>query len=284
MTQSFTFAGLEGGRQGRPVELYRFQFGNTEYRYVSSEVNFIFDGLTYTAIPIKSSEPTKNPQERRSNTIEIVMPADQDFVPNYQGVQPAVDLTVKIYRVQLDESSSAFFESPLSDTPTTSYVRFSGQVNSVKFRGREAVLVCHPLNNNLQRETPRIAYQSLCNHVLYDARCQVLEGSFSQSGLVSGVSGNVITINGFTGNSFTGGYIQNAAGDDFRSVLVQDDDQFTLLLPFAENPTGTTVTAFQGCDHSIQTCKDKFNNVENFGGFPYIPEKNPFNQSQFTKS
>ena len=34
-----------------------------------------------------------------------------------------------------------------------------------------------------------------------------------------------------------------------------------------------------GCDHSKAQCVDKFNNLVNFGGFPYIPLKNPFSGS-----
>ena len=34
--------------------------------------------------------------------------------------------------------------------------------------------------------------------------------------------------------------------------------------------------AFAGCDRTFATCQSKFGNSLNFGGFPWIPVKNPF--------
>lgn len=39
---------------------------------------------------------------------------------------------------------------------------------------------------------------------------------------------------------------------------------------------GSVVLAYAGCDKSNSTCATKFNNIVNFGGFPYIPNTNPF--------
>ncbi|PPE69509.1 phage BR0599 family protein [Caldimonas thermodepolymerans] len=39
---------------------------------------------------------------------------------------------------------------------------------------------------------------------------------------------------------------------------------------------GTKVTVFAGCNLTASTCKSKFNNFANFGGYPYIPIKNVF--------
>lgn len=38
----------------------------------------------------------------------------------------------------------------------------------------------------------------------------------------------------------------------------------------------TRVTIYAGCNGALSTCKDKFSNVPRFGGYPYIPIKNPF--------
>jgi hypothetical protein len=35
--------------------------------------------------------------------------------------------------------------------------------------------------------------------------------------------------------------------------------------------TGDTFTAYPGCDKTQNTCTSKFNNLVNFGGFPYVP-------------
>ena len=36
------------------------------------------------------------------------------------------------------------------------------------------------------------------------------------------------------------------------------------------------VTLYPGCARNRETCKNKFNNILNFGGWPWIPLRNPF--------
>jgi hypothetical protein len=43
-------------------------------------------------------------------------------------------------------------------------------------------------------------------------------------------------------------------------------------LPYAPAP-GDQFTAYPGCDKSVFTCQNKFNNLLNFGGFPFIPNE-----------
>jgi len=46
-------------------------------------------------------------------------------------------------------------------------------------------------------------------------------------------------------------------------------------MPFDDEVVGKQVIVYAGCDKTPQTCKNKFNNLQNFRGFPYIPVKNP---------
>jgi hypothetical protein len=39
---------------------------------------------------------------------------------------------------------------------------------------------------------------------------------------------------------------------------------------------GNTISAFPGCRRTIDDCVNKFNNLDNFGGFPHSPGRNPF--------
>jgi hypothetical protein len=41
---------------------------------------------------------------------------------------------------------------------------------------------------------------------------------------------------------------------------------------------GDAVTIYPGCDGSYATCLNKFANLKNFFGFPFMPNKNPFSQ------
>ena len=66
--------------------------------------------------------------------------------------------------------------------------------------------------------------------------------------------------------------------------MIEGQEQYgsglTLIYPAPLTP-GETVSLYPGCDHTLQTCHGRFNNAENFGGFPWIPRRNPFNESAY---
>jgi hypothetical protein len=39
---------------------------------------------------------------------------------------------------------------------------------------------------------------------------------------------------------------------------------------------GAAVDMYAGCDRTLNTWHNRFSNAANFGGFPWIPQKNPF--------
>lgn len=265
--------------QSRPVELYAFKTAaGTFVRYTSAETEVTAGGFTWEPVPIKRTGPSKT-KEIGQTSIEITMPSSDEVVQPFQNILSPIETELTIYRVQLFEGSP--------EGPVTLYVVFKGYVASVVFNDEVATLQLFPFNEALRREMPRFTYQGLCNHELYDARCKVAEGDFDYNGLVSAVNGNLITVNGVSGigaTAFVGGFVRNLSGTNWRQVLAQSGDTLTLLIPFDEVVLGTNVIVQQGCDHTLDTCFSKFNNVINFGGYPYVPTKNPFEQTQFTRT
>jgi hypothetical protein len=65
--------------------------------------------------------------------------------------------------------------------------------------------------------------------------------------------------------------------DEKRLVTGHTGNVLTLQIPFPTDVTGATAVVQPGCDHKITTCTSKFSNDINYGGFPLVPEKNPFN-------
>lgn len=54
-------------------------------------------------------------------------------------------------------------------------------------------------------------------------------------------------------------------------IKVYASEQIELFLPtIASIQIGDTFQIFTGCDKNFETCKTKFSNVQNFGGFPHI--------------
>jgi len=61
-----------------------------------------------------------------------------------------------------------------------------------------------------------------------------------------------------------------------RSIVAHSGANLTLTRPVPEFAVGSQIRLYPGCDHTKGTCNTKFNNLDNFGGFPWIPIRNPF--------
>jgi uncharacterized phage protein (TIGR02218 family) len=203
----------------------------------------------------------------------VTVAGDNSVATQFIDSVPGTAATLKIERIQRPDG-------PGFEVVTI----FNGKIASVAFQksGREAKIKVVPLVSAQSKPVPNHTYQSLCNHVLYDDLCQVddTDPSFRLStAAVTAVSGNTITVTGADAHGdgyYTGGFVEAAGAVDRRLILDQTGTVLTLLLPFTSSPLSTNVTVFAGCDHSIATCKSKFNIVINFGGFAWVPSKNVF--------
>lgn len=266
---------LERSIEGsRPIELYEFTLGLLTWRFTSSEGDLSFNGFDWVDEPVSRGAPTFSSTQELTNII-VKLPSNNAVPANFINIQPASTMTCTIFRIQSDQ-----------DTPA-SVVIFEGYVSSVNFRDDQASLKVNPFNQLVKREIPRYTYQGLCNHVLYDGRCAVSSATFKHDGLVNAQDGSQISVTGLgasaAAGAYIGGFVQTLIGDEQRLILDQSGDDILLLLPFQQTVLGTTVSAFRGCDHTIQTCVADFNNGINYGGSPFVPTSNPFSLVAFTK-
>ena len=273
-----TFSALEQSvESGNVAEFYTFTFGATVTRYTSYNRDITFGGLTYTATQISRSKLQAS-SEAAVNELEITVTIDNEIAKQFIASVPGQIGTVRVTRAHADD--------PAEETAPL----FDGFIAQVKFDGDlQAIIICKPKTSIFKRAVPRMTYQGLCNHILYDARCKILRsgdpaGNFTYTGNVISSSGNDIDVSGISTNGAQwaiGGFVKAPAGGDAdaRLVIAQAGDTLTLLLPFSITVLNTAVDVFAGCKHDLTTCQNKFNNVINYGGFPYIPRNNPFNTS-----
>jgi len=261
---------LEGSR---PVELYTFTTGAAINRWTSAEDDVTEGADLFTAVTISREAMAGGGPDQRDQSLVITVPTENAIAAQFINSVPGVATSVVIERIQR------------SDGPGFEVIKiFEGRVAAVAFsdHGRLAKINVDPLVTATSRTIPRFNYQGLCNHVLYDDLCQVddTDPAFRLSAAaVTAVSGNTITVTGVTAfgaNFFNGGFVESLGGVDRRLILSSSGDVLTLLLPFSASPLGSTVIVFAGCDHSISVCKNKFNNVINYGGFAFVPTKNIF--------
>jgi uncharacterized phage protein (TIGR02218 family) len=179
---------------------------------------------------------------------------------------PANPLGVKIYQV--------FFPDLELGDPV-----YEADVTQVTFAKRgvaEATLTS--LMRIAEARVPRVLIQASCNWRLYESNtCKVSEAAHSLTTTLDDADALWVEAAAFEGadpNQWALGVV--VAGEETRLVVRQDGARLYLSAPFRTAPgSGDTVTVRAGCDKKLTTCIEKFNNLVNFGGFPYVPTSNP---------
>jgi Phage conserved hypothetical protein BR0599 len=83
------------------------------------------------------------------------------------------------------------------------------------------------------------------------------------------VSGGLVTPLGNTGYFDFGVFTAHGISMEVKSYVL---GQWVLALPFpVALAPGDAYTMIAGCDKQFDTCRTRFNNVVNFGGYPYVP-------------
>lgn len=251
---------------GQPNELFTFLRSGAVWRYTSGDEDIVAESFTYTAIPMERSK-IEQTQEAARSAIDIVISKTAEFVQQYISYPPTavVSLTIKRYHVGLAEYVTVWV----------------GRVINVSFTEKQATIRCEPIQTTMKRPILRLVYQPNCPHVLYGSACTVNRSIFALNATLSGVSANVLSssaFGSFSANYFAGGYVtyNNGISQETRFITSSISSDITLNVPFNSIPSNADVTVYPGCDHTLQTCNDKFGNVLNYGGQPFYPGRNPF--------
>ncbi len=255
----------------RPIELYEFVKGAETFRYTSAEDDLTPAADEFAAIAIARGAIAMG-SDRNTRNLIVTMPASVGLAQKFIDIPPGEKTSLSIFRYQRDES-------PTFDTQV---LAFTGTVQSVAFPddGTVAEFALRSRESTMNRNVPRFTFMGMCNHILYDAACGVVQTSFDHVGTASGVIDDQITVSGVSGSGldFVGGYCKPSAESDFRMIIAQSGNVLTLLLPFQNDPDGANIQCFAGCDHVLTgDCALVFDNVAEFGGYAFVPSKDIFN-------
>lgn len=278
---------LLGTRQYYKTTLYTIALvGGSTLRYTSADKNIVWDGNTYSCggstgpyfnldgnetkahwkagLDVDSFEFAVAPGNATINGISF-------FNAIKNGIFDGADVTID--RAYAATPASAIvgiitiFNGRMVGANPAGASNFTFKINSW----------IELLNQNF----PRNFSQANCINTLGDAACTVDLSSLGVNGVVlAGSSANTIMTNlsQLTGY-FTGGKIVFTSGvnDGFsrgvRSYTNAPTSSIAMLGPVPTAPTaGDTFTIYPGCDKLIGTCFNRFNNLVNFRGMPFVPE------------
>lgn len=251
---------------GEPVELYEFVGPLVSYLYTSWDEPVVHATKTYTPVPMKRTAVMGGPHGDIPE-MQIEMPYDAQLVlDNAYQVAP-IGLHLTIHRLHTVTGDSIIY--------------WDGEVMDVFVKGRVATInVPSVLGGAMSSQVPSVFYQGQCNHVLYDSRCALARATYKTSAtvfsVVDEVTIQVSTVGGLPDNTFRAGEIVIPSLVDRRLILRQVGTLLTINYPFRAIQGGDSLELYQGCLHVPEVCRDKFSNIANFGGHPFIPDHNVF--------
>jgi uncharacterized phage protein (TIGR02218 family) len=279
------------------ADLYDFTLGwdSSHLRYTTADTDVVYGGNRYTSkgpyfdqvasqsrghwklgVDVDSWQVTIQP-----SIIDPVtganFPAQIYNLPWLEQVRNgALDAaTVDIHRAYW-----AAWPQPWSSPLTPTYVLvdlFAGRVAQIDVSRTAAYITINSWVELLQRQMPRNVFSAGCRFTLFDQGCQLVRSSFQQAGVVVTVANDqIFSINvGQPDGYFTLGTIQWVTGSNtpYSKSISQHATNVIYLrsaMPY-QVMVGDSFFIWPGCDKTLATCTNTFNNAINFGGFPFIP-------------
>ena len=238
------------------------------FAFTSHDKSLTFESVTYSPLNAFSYSSVQTTSGMSVDNLDAVALIDADSVTE-------ADLRAGLFRYAAIQIQMVNWEDL---TQGAIWVR-SGNLGEVTVNrsgtwGAELRGVMQPI----QQTTGRI-YSRRCDADLGDSRCSFDLSSRTQTGVVSAVaSRSSFTVNGITDDTFDNGLVTWTSGlNDGVSMEVKrwtgsPADTVELFDAMYFNvQVGDTFTISPGCDKTLSTCRDNFNNVVNFRGFPFIP-------------
>lgn len=254
---------------GRPSFGYEFIRGSEEFRFSSLEQDVQYNGHTWLGSSISHSAISQT-EDLSKNNIQIKFPVTDPFAVQYAGDTISDVTTLTIYRAQSTDAE-AFVA-----------VIWKGRIAGCNASDKIISINCESIFTSLRRPGLRATFQKTCRHSLYGRGCNLDMELFASVGSCTSIAGNVVNVSGAanlgTAGYYTGGIIKAADGV-MRTISNHSGNALTLLRPIFGLTAGQAITLYPGCSHVMSACNEKFNNLDNFGGFPWIPSKNPMGGS-----
>ena len=258
-----SYTSKEEASQKEAYEIYDIWQGSTYWRYTSSDQDQTYGGNSYEAVPIERGSVTYD-SNLEVSSLDVTFARSQNPVTEFVVQNPVTVLWIKVTRVFVDEDEVD--------------IVFIGQIKNVSFKGLTAKANCVGFESYLKQPIPIYRYQQLCNWEVFDSKCSKDDTAFKTTTNLTEVSNDGLTLTSpdfasVDSNYYTSGKI--IFGDDARMITYHVGSIIKVRFRIMYLVPGSEVTVYAGCDRNIETCRDKFDNVINFGGHPHIPLDNP---------
>src|SRR5436190_1839318 len=266
---------LAGSEQFIMADLYTLTLvGGSILRYSAAPTAISANGHTFVLGPKFERSRTKVVIGTQVDELEVrVYPEPTDLIGDLLFLEAAWQGQFDGALLQLERA----FMPTYGDTSSGTVVLFAGRISDIDCSRTGVELKCRSHLELLNIQIPRRLWQASCTHVFGGPMChfnredlsiRFSAGTASTQTVITNAPTSVTpfvlgTIKGITGSN-AGLSRTVAAFVSGGTVTVK----LAFLLPVA---AGDQFQLLPGCDRTMATCRNLFNNEANFGGFPFIP-------------
>lgn len=263
--QTADYTAQETTKKRKPIELYHlWRDGGQHWRYTSADSIISYGGNDFTPATLTRG-PVKYDSEFEVTSLRCTFGYVEDPAIEYIAQNPVELIWIEVMK---------YYEDVV---PEEVSVIFIGQVKSVTFQGNDANVLSVGFEHYLKKRIPKYRFQVGCNNDLYDSFCGIAKASWlTTTNVTVDSEGTTLTSSDFglqDDGYYTRGYVQ--WGDYKRMIVDHSGDDITIRFSMPGLTSGESIDAYAGCDRQLKTCVEKFDNLLNFFGHPFIPIDNP---------
>lgn len=258
-----------------PVELYEVEYGeNKIIRTTSHDENVTVNGLEYIAMYHERDTFVDDGKPDDQSQLNIKVDVTHPFIPVYENQELRGTVLVRVKAINL------------LDPDKQIYHKWSGRLTGLSYDFPVITLGCEKIAASLHRTGCRARYARQCFRCLYQYGCNVNKDNFGVAAQVSevGQNGFLVTVNVVPDDPHAGKmtdptYLVGGMivfDGMMRTILAKSGKVLRLSQPLKTIKSGEIVMLYPGCDRSSKMCKERFGNLDNYGGFDFMPAKGPF--------
>lgn len=259
-------------------DLYKITIGSQEWRLTNSSKPQVYDSGSGDQV-YEPTAVTRSVVEQKNTitkaNITVTIPIDHAL-----SILLLTSYSEQIIGLTVFTNSGGIIE-----------VTWKGRLASIKPGEASMEISFESIFTSLRRPGLRAKFQKTCRHAIYSDNCGVDIEDFREAATVSSLSGTSLVVPealSFEDGYFTGGII--ATSDNVMTMIVNHTGtaielqriSYDLKSKFDEVGSGLAVSLLPGCARSRNQCLNRFNNILNFGGFSWIPKKNPMGGTSIT--
>ena len=237
-----------------------------EFNFTDHDSDIVYDGDAYKSL---ESGQTTAMSAKDDMSVDVF---DIEIVLSASGID-GDDVKAKLF----DHATIWVFELDYTTISDGVITLAYGRVGEIELFENYVRVEFRSLSEELKKNIGR-SYLNECDAQFGDSRCGL---DLDSEGYTSIGTVNVVTdranfsTSGAGGASYTNGRIEFTSGaNDGLTMEIKSwsSNNMVLVLPMPFNPAnGDAYKAYYGCGKTLAICRDTYDNVVNYRGFPHLP-------------